>query len=51
MTKDINSAIDEFDNKFKIDINNKNYFFENLPIFGYEYYRNWKQLTKKIISI
>jgi hypothetical protein len=38
-------------NKFKIDINNKNYFFENLPIFGYEYYRNWKQLTKKIISI
>lgn len=38
-------------NKFKIDINNKNYFFENLPIFGYEYYGNWKQLTKKIISI
>jgi hypothetical protein len=38
-------------NNFKIDINNKNYYFENLPIFGYEYYRNWQQLTKKIISI
>ena len=37
--------------KFKIDLNNKDFYFEHLPTFGYEYYKNWKQLTKKIISI
>jgi len=38
-------------NKFKIDISNNNFLFEYSPILGYEYYKKWKLLTKKIISI
>jgi hypothetical protein len=38
-------------NNFVIDISNKNFMFENIPLCGYEYYRNWKLLTKKIIKI
>ena len=39
-------------NKFKIDISNKDFLFEYIPILpSYEFYSNWKNLTKKILII
>lgn len=39
-------------NKYTIDISNKEFMFENLPIFpSYDYYTHWNKLTNKIVSI
>lgn len=39
------------DNKFILDISNKDYMFEMCSTPNYENYKNWNHLSKKIISL